>query len=79
MYRTLYTRGDLNKKTESAIRKPTRPVEDDVETSLEIDEVMPESVQVEAILDVASVYLAEHTLALRLEKRHKAFVTPCRI
>lgn len=42
--------------------KHTSAVEDDVETPLEVGEVVPESVQIEAILDVAPVHLAQHTL-----------------
>lgn len=40
----------------------TSAVEDDVETPLEVGEVVSESVEIEAILDVASVHLAQHTL-----------------
>jgi len=38
----------------------TGTVEDDVEAPLKVGEVVPKPVQVEAILDVASVHLAKH-------------------
>lgn len=41
-------------------RKPTSAVEDDVEASLKVCEVVPQSVEVETVLDVASVHLAQH-------------------